>query len=154
MVKKVETFEIPKGIGILKEENKTLELENKKIDETISMEAIDNFVILYRAVGELEYRLVKNSAFRSFPMRMSYQDIFFCAVNEENAINIAKDWNARDRENGNVGYVLKFNIRKEFIEKYELRKTNEYYIPAKDFEELNRNLIGYIEGIYEFRSLL
>lgn len=60
---------------------------------------------------------------------------------------MARDWNAR---NGNSGYVKRFQVRTDFLCRYEVHQ--EYWIPAEDLEEFNRNIVGKIEMIAEFHS--
>ncbi len=71
-------------------------------------------------------------------------------------MQIVRDWNAKCNED-KIGYVTKFKIRKDFLDKYEVRivggkNHEEYWIPAEDLEEFNKNLIGKIEMIAEFRG--
>jgi hypothetical protein len=65
---------------------------------------------------------------------------------------IARDWNAKD---GAVGYVTRFQVRARFLERYPMqvagaRQHQEYWIPAKDLETLNANIVGRIEVIASF----
>jgi hypothetical protein len=46
------------------------------------------------------------------------QPIFYPVLNEEYATQIARDWNAKYNED-NVGYVTRFAVRKDFLDKYE-----------------------------------
>jgi len=77
-------------------------------------------------------------------------------VNEEDAIQIARDWNARYNE-PKCGYVTRFRVRKSFLDRYELRTVGgslhqEYWIPAAELDDFNENIIGKIEVIAEFRN--
>jgi hypothetical protein len=76
-------------------------------------------------------------------------------LNEEYATQIAKDWNTKD---DGTGYVLRFHVAAEFLMRYTVqtvgtRVHKEYWIPAEDLEELNRNLIGPIEVVASFRGV-
>ena len=56
-----------------------------------------------------------------------------------------------------VGYVTRFRVRKEFLEGYEVQTAGgsehqEYWIPAEELEEFNRNIVGEIEVIAEYRG--
>jgi hypothetical protein len=48
-------------------------------------------------------------------------------------------------------------VRKAFLERFEVQTVGgsehqEYWIPAEDLEELNRNIVGRIEVIAEYRA--
>jgi hypothetical protein len=112
---------------------------------------------LYRPVGRAEFELVRESAFRSFPPRLPHQPIFYPVLSEEYAIQIARDWNTKDETSGFVGYVLRFSVRTEFLNNYEIHivgssEHREYWIPADDVQKLNENIVGAIEVISEFRG--
>lgn len=108
---------------------------------------------LFRPVGPKELELIMNSGYREFPPRLPEQPIFYPVLNEEYAIQIARDWNVKA---SGSGYVTKFLIKSNFISKYEIKTVGssihqEYWIPAEDLEEFNRNIIGLIEVITEFK---
>lgn len=108
---------------------------------------------LFRPVGPKELELIINSGYREFPSRLSEQPIFYPVLNEEYAIQIARDWNVKA---SGSGYVTKFLIKSDFISKYEIKTVGssihqEYWIPAEDLEEFNRNIIGLIEVVNEFK---
>lgn len=113
-------------------------------------------VTLYRPVGKKELALIEQSGFTAFPPRLPEQPIFYPVLNEEYGTQIARDWNAKYNED-KVGYVTKFEVRKEFLDNYEVKvvggKTHEeYWIPAENLEEFNRNIVGKIEVIAKFRG--
>jgi hypothetical protein len=113
-------------------------------------------IALYRPVGKNELALIEASAFTAFPPRLPEQPIFYPVLNEEYATQIARDWNAKYNSD-KVGFVTKFKVLKAFLDKYEVKvvggKTHEeYWIPAHDLEEFNRNIRGKIEVISEFRN--
>jgi hypothetical protein len=117
---------------------------------------IEETVTLYRPVGQKELDLIRASDFKDFPPRLPEQSIFYPVLNEEYATQIARDWNAKYNED-KIGYVTKFAVRKEFLDNYEIKivggKTHaEYWIPAEDLGEFNRNIVGKIEVIAEFRN--
>jgi hypothetical protein len=98
--------------------------------------------------------LIQATDFTAFPPRLPEQPIFYPVLNEEYATQIARDWNAKYNED-KIGYVTKFEVRKEFLDNYEThivggRIHEEYWIPAEDLEEFNRNIVGNIEVIAEF----
>ncbi len=117
--------------------------------------AQDSVTILYRPVGNAELELIKDSSFRRFPPRLPSQPIFYPVLNREYAEQIARDWNTRDEQSGFCGYVLRFAVLDTFLSKYQVQKVGglahlEYWIPADDLEEMNRNIDGLIEIVSEF----
>ncbi len=109
-------------------------------------------VILYRPVGEKELVLIQESGYREFPPRLPEQPIFYPVLNEEYAIEIARDWNAVDN---NIGYVTKFEVKAEFLSNYSVQvvgasRHQEYWIPAGDLLEFNCNIVGLIEVVKKF----
>ena len=50
-------------------------------------------ITLYRPVGPQELALIEASGWREFPPRLPEQPIFYPVLNEEDAIQIARDWN-------------------------------------------------------------
>lgn len=114
----------------------------------------EEIITLYRPVGTKELALIEESGFTAFPPRLLEQPIFYPVLNEEYAAQIARDWNAKYNEDKR-GYVTKFEVCKEFLDNYEVKivggaSHEEYWIPAEDLEEFNRNIVGKIEVIAEF----
>ena len=114
----------------------------------------DVTVTLFRPVGSDELDLIRRSGFREFPPRLPEQPIFYPVLNEEYAVQIARDWNARHNASRR-GFVTRFRVREEFLSRYEIRTVGgsvhrEYWIPAADLPEFNRTLVGTIEVIAEF----
>jgi hypothetical protein len=112
--------------------------------------------ILYRPVGANELRLIEESGFKEFPPRLPEQPIFYPVLNEEYATTIARDWNAKYNED-KAGYVTRFNVNKKFLDRFDAKIVGgavheEYWIPAEDLEEFNRNIVGVIEVISEFHG--
>jgi hypothetical protein len=111
-------------------------------------------VTLYRPTGEIELRLIAESGYRAFPPRLPEQPIFYPVLNEEYATQIARDWNTRD---GGIGSVLKFEVDSAYLAKFQVqtagaRVHQEYWIPAEELDEFNRNIVGSIEVIGEYRK--
>ncbi len=77
-------------------------------------------------------------------------------LHEEYATQIARDWNAKhDAEK--VGYVTRFRVRSTYLHKYEIQTVGgpvhqEYWIPAEELPEFNRNIVGRIEVVSEYRD--
>lgn len=112
---------------------------------------------LYRPVGKKEFELIRDSGFREFPPRLPHQPFFYPVLNEDYAVQIARDWNTKDEASGYQGFVLKFDVQTEFIGRYNVHVVGnfthqEYWIPAADLDELNRNIEGTIEVLREFRG--
>jgi hypothetical protein len=108
---------------------------------------------LYRPVGPKELALIVAKGFREFPPRLPDQTIFYPVLNEEYARQIARDWNVRD---SGAGYVTSFAVRREFLAKYAEQTVGtavhkELWIPAEDVAQMNRNIVGVIEVIAEYK---
>jgi hypothetical protein len=111
---------------------------------------------LYRPVGEQELALIREADYRAFPPRLPHQPIFYPVLGEGYATQIARDWNARyntDRR----GYVTRFEVRTEYLARYEVHvvggtEHQEYWIPAEELEEFNRNIVGVIEVLSCFKG--
>ncbi len=111
-------------------------------------------VTLFRPVGLDELELIRASGYSEFPPRLPEQPIFYPVLNEEYAAQIARDWNVRHSRHGR-GFVTRFRVRAPFLEGYEVQTVGgsvhqEYWIPAEDLPEFNRNIVGPIEVIAEF----
>jgi hypothetical protein len=111
--------------------------------------------ILYRPVGQEELNLIQSSSYREFPPRLPHQPIFYPVLNEEYAMQIARDWNTKS--GSRRGFVTRFQVISEFLRRYEIKTVGssihqEYWIPAEDLPEFNRNIIGLIEIISEFQG--
>jgi hypothetical protein len=114
-------------------------------------------VTLFRPIGQKDLDLIASSNFKAFPPRLFHQPIFYPVLNEEYAVEIARNWNTRDAQSGFVGYVTRFQVRTEFLRNYQVKtagatRHQEYWIPAEDLDEFNRNIVGEIEIVQEFRS--
>ena len=107
-------------------------------------------VTMYRPCGQKELDLVIQSGYKAWPPRLPDQPIFYPVTNERYAIEVNR-WNVSQF---GKGYVTKFYVRKDFIEKYKVetvggRHHTEWWIPAEELTEFNNNIIGLIEIIYE-----
>ena len=107
---------------------------------------------LYRPVGEKELALIKESGWREFPMRLPGQPIFYPVLSEEYAVQIARDWNAKQE---GVGYVTRFEVNAGFARRYIPQTVGsslhkELWVPAEELPEFNSNIVGQIEVIAEF----
>jgi len=101
---------------------------------------------LYRPVGPKELELIKQSGFTKFPPRLPDQPIFYPVMNEEYAIQIARDWNV---EASGSGFVTKFEVQTNYLKKFDIQNVgafhhNELWIPPEDLEEFNNHIVGLI----------
>jgi hypothetical protein len=116
------------------------------------MSATDEAITLFRPVGPEELRLIEETDFRAFPPRLPEQPIFYPVLSEEYAAKIAGDWSVQA---SGVGYVTRFKVRRTFLSRYQIRNAGgerfqEYWIPAEELAEFNRNLVGPIEVVRKF----
>jgi hypothetical protein len=112
--------------------------------------------ILFRPVGPKELALIAASSYREFPPRLPEQPIFYPVLNEDYARQIARDWNVPA---SGAGFVVRFALKNEFANRYPVQTVGgsvhkELWIPAEELAEMNRNIVGLIEVIAEFRSEL
>ena len=112
-------------------------------------------VTLFRPVGKYELELIVKADYRRFPPRLFFQPIFYPVLNREYAVQIARNWNTKDKHSGFEGYVTRFEVRKAFLDQYQVQKVGadihlEYWIPADELAEFNENIVGPIEVIDEF----
>jgi hypothetical protein len=85
------------------------------------------------------------------------QPIFYPVLSEEYAAQIAREWNTKDERSGFSGWVLRFNVRTEFLRMYDVHVVGssahrEYWIPAGDLSRLNANIVGEIKVVSEFHG--
>ena len=111
---------------------------------------------LYRPTGVNELAKVEASGWKKWPARLPEQPIFYPVTNEQYASEIASRWNTKDKTNGAIGYVTEFEVKTEFLDKYQVECVGashhtEYWIPAEDVDEMNKNIVGMIRVIEEFR---
>jgi hypothetical protein len=109
-------------------------------------------VTLFRPVGPEELSLIEQTGFRAFPPRLPEQPIFYPVLSEEYAAKIARDWNVQA---SGAGYVTRFQVRQTFLSRYQIQNAGgerfqEYWIPAADLAEFNRNIVGTIEVVQSF----
>lgn len=111
--------------------------------------------VIYRPVGADELALIAASHYREFPLRLPEQPFFYPVLNEEYAVQIARDWNTK--YGSRSGYVTRFFVRTDFLRQYEIQTVGsslhqEYWIPATELAEFNRHIVGAIEVIAEFHA--
>lgn len=113
---------------------------------------VNDTLTLFRPVGPKELELIRASGNRAFPPRLPEQPIFYPVLNENYAVQIARDWNVKD---SGAGFVTRFRVRKQFIGQYQIQVVGdsthkELWIPAEELTALNENIVGDIEVISEF----
>jgi len=113
---------------------------------------------LYRPVGQRELDLIEEMGFRGFPPRLLEEPYFYPVANREYAVQIARDWNTKDPGSSFTGYVLKFQVPVELLDRYPLRTVGaslhqEYWVPSGELEAFNRAIVGTIDvvGFYQGR---
>jgi hypothetical protein len=105
-------------------------------------------VTLYRPVGIEELRLIASSGYTAFPPRLPDQPIFYPVLNFEYAEQIAKRWNAKYNAVA-CGFVTRFEVDDDYLRRFEIQTVGgqvhqEFWIPAEELEEFNRNIVGAI----------
>lgn len=108
--------------------------------------------ILYRPVGPKELALIEQSGWKRFPPRLPEKPIFYPVMNEEYAIQIARDWNVNA---SGSGFVTKFAVDTEYLKKYQVQNVggpihNELWVPAEELDEFNDHIEGLIEVTKSF----
>lgn len=109
-------------------------------------------LVLYRPVGPEELKLIEESGWAKFPPRLFWQPVFYPVLNEEYAIQIAKDWNVPA---SGSGFVTRFSIDAVYIKKFEVQNVggdihNELWVPAEELDEFNNHIVGPIEVTKKF----
>ena len=113
----------------------------------------NDLTTLYRPVGPKELALIKQSGWKKFPPRLPEQPIFYPVMNEDYAVQIARDWNVPA---SGSGYVTKFNVKTDYLQKFTVQNVggdlhNELWVPAEELEEFNSNIVGLIEVTQTFQ---
>lgn len=114
---------------------------------------VSETVTLWRPTGPEELALVEASGWREWPPRLPDQPIFYPVLNEDYATRIARDWNV---QRSGAGFVTRFRVRRSFLDRYEVQQAGgeailEYWIPGGHLPALNRNIVGLIEVVAEYR---
>lgn len=108
--------------------------------------------ILYRPVNQAELELIEKSGWKKFPPRLAEQPIFYPVMNENYAIQIAKEWNVPAY---GIGYVTRFAVKSDYISQFNIENVggaihNELWIPAEELEMFNKHIVGLIEVTKKF----
>lgn len=115
-------------------------------------EIMNDLTTLYRPVRPKELALIEQSGWKKFPPRLPEQPIFYPVMNEQYAIQIARDWNVPA---SGSGYVTKFRMKSEYLQKFQVQNVggelhDELWVPAEELEEFNNNIVGLIEVTQTF----
>ncbi len=110
---------------------------------------------LFRPVGLGELELILSADCRGFPPRLPSQPIFYPVLNEEYAVQIARDWNPPDRASGFSGFVTRFEVDADFVARFPVQTVGasshqELWIPAASVQELNERLSSPIRVTHAF----
>ncbi|MCB9877497.1 MAG: ADP-ribosylation/crystallin J1 [Planctomycetes bacterium] len=105
---------------------------------------------LFRPVGVHELRLIARSGWNAFPPRLAGQPIFYPVLDEDYAVQIARDWNCTDQASGFAGTVLAFDVEDAFVARYAVQvvggaQHRELWVPAEELGEFNRHIVPPIE---------
>jgi hypothetical protein len=112
-------------------------------------------VNLYRPVGIHELRLIAGSGWTAFPPRLPGQPIFYPVLEEDYAVQIARDWNLNDEASGYAGFVTNFQVEDGFASRYKIQvvgsiRHRELWVPAEELAEFNRHILGRIAVLGRF----
>jgi hypothetical protein len=97
-------------------------------------------------------KLIEASGWTAFPPRLEWQPIFYPVMNEDYAIQIARDWNVP--ESGS-GYVTRFAVDSAYLSRFTVQNVggdlhNELWVPAEELTEFNAHIVGLIEVTQAF----
>lgn len=98
---------------------------------------------LFRPVGLEELRLVYEAGMRAFPPRLPDQPIFYPVLNEDYAVQIARDWNTKTGTR--AGFVTRFDVDDEYAGRFERRVVGrrdheELWVPAEELDTFNAHI--------------
>ena len=91
-------------------------------------------------------KLIRDTNCYAFPPRLPEQPIFYPVLSEEYAVQIARDWNAKD-PNTKVGFVTRLHVNSDYLSQFEVHTVGsvihkEYWIPAKNCQTSMPILLG------------
>ncbi len=109
-------------------------------------------ITLYRPVGPKELALIKQSGWKAFPPRLPDQPIFYPVMNEDYAIQIARDWNVPA---SGSGFVTRFEVDADYLRCFAEQVVGgsmhrELWVPAEELEEFNQHIRGLIKVTQRF----
>jgi hypothetical protein len=101
---------------------------------------------LWRRVGRAELDRVAERGWHAFPPRLPGQPIFYPVLDEAYATMIARGWNIKDAGSGFVGYVLRFEVQRPYVDRFGIHRVGgsgieELWVPADQLEDFNRHIL-------------
>ncbi|HEX3051068.1 MAG TPA: hypothetical protein VHP83_10475 [Aggregatilineaceae bacterium] len=110
---------------------------------------------LYRPVGLIELRLIREANYRRFPPRLLHQPLFYPVLNYDYAEQIARDWNTNDAASGFMGAVTTFHVDTDYLSQFEVHVVGsavhrELWVPAEALDEFNQHIEGMIRILAVF----
>lgn len=107
---------------------------------------------LWRPVGPEELALIEALEWRAFPPRLIDQPYFYPVHAKAYACEIAREWNAKD---GNQGFVVEFEVDTAHAERYGTRRVGgaareEFWVPAEELPAFNAAIVGKIRVVETF----
>lgn len=89
---------------------------------------------------------IVESNMKFFPPRLLWQPIFYPVLNMQYAIDIARDWNMRDPEGDDAGFVTAFEIPEDYFKAFEVQTVGlthhqELWVPAEQLVEFNSHIV-------------
>lgn len=117
----------------------------------------EDTVLVFRPVGHIEMDLIEKRGCQEFPPRLPYQPNFYPVLTRSYAERIARHWNTKDPRSGYIGYVTQFRVRADFLKQYPVQTVGgsehqEYWIPAEELAEFNKNIVCGIQVVERFES--
>ncbi len=111
----------------------------------------------WRPIGRNELEKIEAAGMRAFPPRLPEQPIFYPVLSFAYAEKIARDWNAVRENHGFEGFVVAFEIDDAFASRYPVQtaggvECKELWIPAQEFEDFNRRILGLIEVAATYKN--
>lgn len=106
----------------------------------------------YRPTGPNELALVAELDWEAWPPRLPEQPIFYPVTNQKYAEEIAEKWNVPA---SGAGFVTRFEVLTSYLERFEIQKVGgrhhtEWWVPAEDLPEFNKQIVGKIEVVRKF----
>ncbi|WP_437206646.1 hypothetical protein [Planctomicrobium sp. SH664] len=111
-------------------------------------------VTLYCSVGQPELDFIAGAGWVRLPLSQKGMATFTPVLSEAYAIRIARE-QTRRANSEYAGYVLRFHVEKEYLERLEFREAGgrgfrEFVIPEREHERFNAHLVGEIALLHEF----
>lgn len=98
-------------------------------------------IVFSRNITVAELKFIKTNKFKKFPPCSPDYPFFHTMFNQKIDLEIDKN---------KISYGIRYEIKKCFLDRYEKQfvgnyDIKDYWIPSKDLEEFNQNLIGEIK---------